>query len=235
MCHISVHCDVWNLTPCLKCDALDCKMECTPKSPVSMTHAGLPMPDSDCRLLERITLLEIDHNSWNGSHFSSPSSRLRLTCMSVPESFSESFSRPVSPSTSTSWNGWKAFLLVEIKLASCCRIAEKLLLQKKSLLFVIDGHALLLLLITMGIGDPWAEGLNMGLDHSWGSGMSSLVAFWADSAPLGMTFLIPTRGLNPYPGPSAHGSPIYTPWWKGWIFSHTLNWPFCDCDFADAL
>ena len=50
----------------------------------------------------------------------------------------------------------------------------------------------------MGIRYPWAEGLNMGLNHSWGSGMSSRVATSQLKEARGMTFLIPTRGLNPY-------------------------------------
>ena len=50
----------------------------------------------------------------------------------------------------------------------------------------------------MGIRYPWAEGLNMGLDHSWGSGMSSRVATSQLKEPRGMTFLIPTSGVNPY-------------------------------------
>ena len=60
---------------------------------------------------------------------------------------------------------------------TCCPLAEKSLLQKIPFLLFDISTRLLLLLKTMGIGDPWAEGLNMGLDHSWGSGMSSLVAF----------------------------------------------------------
>ena len=50
----------------------------------------------------------------------------------------------------------------------------------------------------MGIHYPRAEGLNMGLDHEWGSGMSSRVAPSQLKKPRGMTFLIPTSGLNPY-------------------------------------
>jgi len=38
----------------------------------------------------------------------------------------------------------------------------------------------------------------MGLDHEWGSGMSSRVATSQLKEPRGMTFLIPTSGLNPY-------------------------------------
>ena len=58
--------------------------------------------------------------------------------------------------------------------------------------FLFISRRLLLLLKTMGIGDPWAEGLNMGLDHSWGSGMSSLVALWADSLHIGLKFGLQT-------------------------------------------